>query len=76
MSENARAPRRIGALERRMAALRVVLCAAVVEDDLRQIMQGIVRRAKQGDVAAAKVVLGYVMHRRGSSRPRGPAGRG
>jgi len=46
---------------RRVARLRSVLLDAVSDEDLRQIAQGLVRRARNGDAAAAKVLLAYVL---------------
>jgi hypothetical protein len=48
---------------RRVAALRKTLFDAVSEDDLRAIAQKLVRRAKRGDVAAAKLLLTYLIGR-------------
>lgn len=40
--------------------MRQALINAVSEDDIREIMEGLVARAKQGDRDAIKVVLSYV----------------
>ncbi len=48
---------------RRTAALRVALCAALTEDDVRAIVLAMKEKAKAGDVAAAKLVLGYAVGR-------------
>ena len=46
---------------RRVARLRSVLLDAVSDEDLREVAQGLVRRARCGDAAAAKVLLSYVL---------------
>jgi hypothetical protein len=48
---------------RRTAAMRKALCDAVNEEDLRQIAEALKRKAKEGDVAAARLVLSYVVGR-------------
>jgi hypothetical protein len=48
---------------RRTAAMRKALCDAVSEEDLRQIAEALKRKAKEGDVAAARLVLSYVVGR-------------
>lgn len=42
---------------RRVAALRAALLEAVTEDDIREIVQALVRQAKAGEVVAAREVL-------------------
>jgi hypothetical protein len=44
---------------RRVAALRSALLAAVTEEDLRAIAATLVKQAKQGDMAALKLLLAY-----------------
>ena len=46
---------------RRLAAMRQAVLDAVSEDDVQEIMAMLVRRAKEGDVAAAKLVLQYAV---------------
>jgi hypothetical protein len=48
---------------RRTAAMRKALCEAVSEEDLRQIAEALKQKAKEGDVAAARLVLSYVVGR-------------
>jgi hypothetical protein len=43
--------------------MRKALCEAVGEEDLRQIAEALKRKAKEGDVAAARLVLSYVVGR-------------
>jgi len=44
---------------RHAAAMRQAVCRAVSEEDLQAITRALVEKAKDGDVAAAKLVLGY-----------------
>jgi hypothetical protein len=44
-----------------MARLRAALFEAVTEDDIREIAAGLVRKAKAGDLAAAKLLMTYVL---------------
>jgi len=46
---------------RRTAAARKAFCEAVSQEDLVQIAQTIKQRAKEGDMAAAKLLLSYVI---------------
>jgi hypothetical protein len=46
---------------RRVAALRAVLADAVSEEDIRGIAAGLVASAKAGDLAAVKLLLGYLI---------------
>jgi hypothetical protein len=46
---------------RRTAQMRRVLCDAVSEEDLAAIARQMLEKAKGGDVAAAKLLLGYVV---------------
>src|SRR5207237_3907656 len=46
---------------RQVAALRQALLDAVSPDDLAAIAQALAQKAKQGDVAAAKVLLTYLV---------------
>ncbi len=48
---------------RRLAAFRKVLLAAVTEDDLRAVTAELVRRARDGDVLAMRLLLAYVIGR-------------
>jgi hypothetical protein len=48
---------------RRMAAFRKALCAAVSEQDIRDVAARLLQAAKGGDVAAAKVLLAYTVGR-------------
>ncbi len=45
----------------RVAALRKTLLAAVSKEDLQEITRRLVAQAKLGDVASAKLVLGYAL---------------
>src|SRR5947209_18915993 len=49
---------------RRVAALRQALYRAVDEKDLETITEALMEKAKAGDVAAAKLVLSYVIGKR------------
>src|SRR5262245_49502403 len=46
---------------RRTARLRQLLVEAVSDQDLKDVIAMLVRQAKEGDVAAAKVLLSYVV---------------
>jgi hypothetical protein len=46
-----------------VAELRTALFSAVTADDLRAVVSAMLRRAREGDVAAAKLVLSYVVGR-------------
>jgi hypothetical protein len=46
---------------RRVGQLRKAVLEAVQEEDVRDILRAMVIKAKEGDVAAAKVVLGYAV---------------
>src|SRR5436305_4159627 len=46
---------------RQVAALRQALLDAVSPEDLAAIAQALAEKAKRGDVAAAKVLLGYLV---------------
>lgn len=46
---------------RRVAALRTALANSVSPEALTEMAQALVERAKSGDVAAAKLVLGYLI---------------
>ena len=46
---------------RRVARLRSTLLETVGEDGLADIVQGLVTAAKNGDVAAAKLLLSYIL---------------
>jgi len=48
---------------RRVARLRSVLLDAVSDDDLQAVARKLVRQAKRGDVAAAKLLLTYLIGR-------------
>lgn len=48
---------------RQVAALRQVVLECVSADDLKAIVQKLVEKAKQGDVAASKLVLQYTLGR-------------
>ena len=48
---------------RRVAALRSALLAAVSEEDLREIVVTLVQGAKRGDMAALKLLLAYTIGR-------------
>jgi hypothetical protein len=48
---------------RRTAALRKAMVEAVSEEDICEIVQVMKKKAKEGDVAAAKLVLSYVVGR-------------
>ena len=50
---------------RRVAQLRSTLLQAVGDEGLTDIIRGLVTAAKGGDVAAAKLVLSYVLGRPG-----------
>ena len=47
----------------RVARLRSALLGAVTEDDMRHLARSLVDRAKEGDAAAAKLVLAYCVGR-------------
>lgn len=44
-----------------VAALRSALLAAVTEEDIREVIQALVREAKNGNVSAARELLGRVL---------------
>jgi len=44
-----------------MARMRSALCAAVSEEDVEAVTRKLVEQAKAGDVAAARIVLAYVV---------------
>ena len=46
---------------RRVATLRAALLETITEDEIRQLAGGLLRAAKSGDVAAARLLLGYVI---------------
>src|SRR5262245_11975481 len=46
---------------RQVAALRLALLASVTEEDLEAITQELVRLAKEGNLAAAKLLLSYAL---------------
>ena len=46
---------------RRVARLRASLLDAVSEEDLGEVVAGLMQAAKKGDVAAAKLLLSYVL---------------
>jgi hypothetical protein len=46
---------------RRLAAMRQAVLNAVSEDDVQEIMSVLLQQAKEGDVAAAKLVLQYAV---------------
>jgi hypothetical protein len=46
-----------------MAAFRKAVCEAVSEQDVREVAARLVEQAKEGDVAAAKLVLAYTVGR-------------
>jgi hypothetical protein len=46
---------------RRVAALRAALLAAVTEEDLEAVARELVRQAKEGDLAAARLLLSYTL---------------
>jgi hypothetical protein len=46
---------------RRMARMRSVLCAAVSEEDIEAVTRMLVERAREGDVAAARLLLAYAV---------------
>lgn len=48
---------------RRVAALRSALLDSVTEEDLRGIARSLVEQAQGGDLAAAKLLLSYVVGR-------------
>jgi hypothetical protein len=54
-----------------VAALRSALLAAVTAQDMAEIAQALVRRAKEGHVTAAKLLLAYTL-----GKPAAPAGPG
>ena len=46
---------------KRVAALRSALLNAVSEEDIQEVVQALVREAKDGNVSAAKELLGRVL---------------
>jgi hypothetical protein len=52
-----------------VAALRKALLAAVTAQDMAEVTQALVRRAKEGHVTAAKLLLAYTL-----GKPAAPAG--
>src|SRR5205823_2099777 len=44
-----------------LAALRKALIAAVTEGDVQDVIRQVMVKARLGDLAAAKIVLGYVI---------------
>ena len=46
---------------RRVAALRSMLLDAATADDLRSMVRSLLKKAKAGDVAAARLVLAYTI---------------
>jgi hypothetical protein len=52
---------------RQMAHMRKVLLECISEDDLRQMMQALVLKAKQGDLQALRLVLAYTVGRPGAA---------
>jgi len=44
---------------RRVAALRCELLSSVTAKDIRQIVNALMKKAKKGDLGAAKLILGY-----------------
>lgn len=46
---------------RRVAALRKAFLEVVGEEDIKEVVQALLRRAKEGDVAAIKVMLAYAI---------------
>jgi hypothetical protein len=48
---------------RRVAEMRKTICAAVTPEDLQVIVQRLLRQAKTGDLAAAKLLFAYVVGR-------------
>jgi hypothetical protein len=46
---------------RQVAGLRAALLAAVTEQDMAEVAQALVRRAKEGDVSAVKLLLSYTL---------------
>jgi hypothetical protein len=48
---------------RRLGALRRALCETVTEDDVQAIVRQLLQRARDGDVAAIKVLFAYVIGR-------------
>src|ERR1700733_14604051 len=46
---------------RQTAGLRKALCNAVTEEDIAEIARGLIQRAKEGDLAAAKMLLSYTI---------------
>ena len=46
---------------KQVAALRSALLAAVSEEDIREVVQALVREAKGGNVSAARELLGRVL---------------
>ena len=56
-SGNTAAVGHLNAYARQVAKLRQVLLESVTEEDVREIIQAMVREAKKGDLAAAREVL-------------------
>jgi hypothetical protein len=48
---------------RKSAALRAAIMAAVTEQDIREVVAALVTRAKDGNVAAARILLSYTVGR-------------
>ncbi len=46
---------------RRVAQLRGTLCETVTEDDIQAVARALIERAKQGDVAAARLLFSYTI---------------
>jgi len=50
-----------GAVGQWMVKLRTALFEAVTEDDIREIAEGLVKRAKEGDLQATRMLFSYVL---------------
>jgi hypothetical protein len=50
-----------GPFARQVAALRHALLAPVTEDDMEAVARELVRQAKEGNLAAAKLLLSYAL---------------
>lgn len=53
--------------------LRQAARKAVSEDDIRGIMQGLVERAKKGDLGAVKLLMAWLEPKQSSPEPASPA---
>ena len=60
---------------RRTARLRSLIAESVSDDDLQEIVSKLVDDAKQGDQAAVKLLLSYLVGKPGDAPRSGPGGR-